>query len=187
MMKKIALAMLLIGCAIYMAEIAKGRFARIAAAKRCLTHFVSDYRYSFRPTDISRDQEDPEQQVPWRFEDHPRLPDQKNKTGELDKASLAVTVRLAANILGLGEAASLTEIRRAYRQLVLRCHPDHLPAGEGLQETPLFQDVQRAYEILTRYVESYRYSFRPEDIRRDQEGPADHHIRQFGRDPSWEL
>jgi len=162
-------------------------FARITAAKHCLVQYVSDYHYSFRAVDIKRDQESPEQRVLWRFEFTPGRPDEKDEARKSDETSLAGNVRRAADILGLGETASVVEIRHAYRQLVLRRHPDRLPPDGGPQETPLFQHIQRAYEILTRYVESYRYSFRPEDIRRDQEGPVEHHIRQFGRDPSWEL
>jgi len=169
------------------AEDCKECFARITAAKHCLVQYVSNYRHSFRAADIKRDQESPEQQVLWRFKFHPGRPEEKDEAGESEETSLAGNVRRAANILGVGETASVAEIRHAYRRLVLLRHPDRLPPDGGPEKIPVFQDIQRAYQILTRYVESYRYSFRPEDIRRDQEGPMEHHIRQFGRDPSWEL
>lgn len=48
--------------------------------------------------------------------------------------------------LGLPRDASKEEIRHAYRQLVLRLHPDkNVSAGE----TELFIDIQQAYELLS--------------------------------------
>jgi Ca-activated chloride channel homolog len=49
-------------------------------------------------------------------------------------------------LLGLPQDATQDEIRRAYRQLVLRLHPDK-NANKG--ETNLFIDVQKAYEFLS--------------------------------------
>jgi Ca-activated chloride channel family protein len=49
-------------------------------------------------------------------------------------------------LLGLPPDASQDEIRRAYRQLVLRLHPDK-NANKG--ETDLFIDIQKAYEFLS--------------------------------------
>jgi Ca-activated chloride channel family protein len=49
-------------------------------------------------------------------------------------------------LLGLPQDATQEEIRRAYRQLVLRLHPDK-NANKG--ETDLFIDIQKAYEYLS--------------------------------------
>jgi Ca-activated chloride channel family protein len=49
-------------------------------------------------------------------------------------------------LLGLPEDATQDEIRHAYRQLVLRLHPDKNP-NKG--ETDLFIDIQKAYEFLS--------------------------------------
>jgi Ca-activated chloride channel family protein len=49
-------------------------------------------------------------------------------------------------LLGLPQDATQDEIRRAYRQLVLRLHPDK-NANKG--ETDLFIDIQKAYEFLS--------------------------------------
>ncbi|OGO14284.1 MAG: hypothetical protein A2029_07255 [Chloroflexi bacterium RBG_19FT_COMBO_47_9] len=48
--------------------------------------------------------------------------------------------------LGLPRDASVEEIRHAYRQLVLRLHPD---LNLNLGETELFIDIQQAYEHLS--------------------------------------
>jgi curved DNA-binding protein CbpA len=48
--------------------------------------------------------------------------------------------------LGLPRDASTAEIRHAYRQLVLRLHPDK-NVSKG--ETELFIDIQQAYELLS--------------------------------------
>src|SRR4030043_603866 len=48
--------------------------------------------------------------------------------------------------LGIPRDASQEEIRHAYRQLVLRLHPD-MNVNKG--ETDLFIDIQQAYERLS--------------------------------------
>lgn len=47
-------------------------------------------------------------------------------------------------ILGMPQSASVAEIRKAYRDLALKCHPDRNPQG-GV----LFQKIAAAYEVLT--------------------------------------
>jgi Ca-activated chloride channel family protein len=56
--------------------------------------------------------------------------------------------------LGLPRDASKEEIRHAYRQLVLRLHPDK---NERQGETELFIDIQRAYEQLSDPVRKANY------------------------------
>jgi molecular chaperone DnaJ len=48
-------------------------------------------------------------------------------------------------ILGVGRAASLAELRRAYRTLALRFHPDRA----GIQSTEVFQRISEAYGVLS--------------------------------------
>ncbi|OEL38271.1 hypothetical protein BAE44_0000710 [Dichanthelium oligosanthes] len=41
------------------------------------------------------------------------------------------------------------EIKRAYRRLALRCHPDVCPPSRRAESTELFLEVRRAYETLS--------------------------------------
>ncbi|OBT53124.1 hypothetical protein VE04_07325 [Pseudogymnoascus sp. 24MN13] len=52
--------------------------------------------------------------------------------------------------LGVAEAAAISEVKSAYRKLVLKCHPDKVqdPTLKA-QKQDEFQKVQQAYELLT--------------------------------------
>lgn len=50
-------------------------------------------------------------------------------------------------LLGVSENASGDEIRRSYRRLVRKHHPDLNPEDPGAEER--FKEIQRAYETLT--------------------------------------
>ena len=80
-------------------------------------------------------------------------------------------------ILGLGETATLKEIKKAYKELVKKFHPDKL--GENREskfgknkfkkkEKQRYEDrmkeINMAYEILMDYCESYRYSFTRKEV-----------------------
>ena len=48
-------------------------------------------------------------------------------------------------ILGVSPSASISEIKRAFRKLAIRYHPDKNPLPEA---GPLFHDINEAYDIL---------------------------------------
>jgi len=51
-------------------------------------------------------------------------------------------------VLGISPRASITEIRKAYRALALRLHPDKNPS-DPQKAVRAFQDVHRAYSVLS--------------------------------------
>ncbi len=57
-------------------------------------------------------------------------------------------------VLGVARDASTHEIRRAYRRLARRHHPDHNPASNGDAQ---FVALARAYEILNDPAQRARY------------------------------
>jgi molecular chaperone DnaJ len=57
-------------------------------------------------------------------------------------------------ILELEPDATISEIKRAYRKLAFKCHPDH-NAGKGAQKK--FRQIIKAYRILSDPVKKEEY------------------------------
>ncbi|XP_023539417.1 chaperone protein dnaJ 20, chloroplastic-like [Cucurbita pepo subsp. pepo] len=53
------------------------------------------------------------------------------------------------DLLGISESGSLAEIKRAYKQLARKYHPDVSPPGRAEEYTKRFIRVQEAYETLS--------------------------------------
>jgi DnaJ-class molecular chaperone len=71
----------------------------------------------------------------------------------------------ARRLLGLGEAATLKEIKSTYRRLAHRHHPDkHIVASE--EDMERMKKLNQAYKVLMDYCTDYRYSFREEAVAR---------------------
>lgn len=86
----------------------------------------------------------------------------------------------AATLLGLGDKATLGEIKRAYYRLSKEHHPDRVGA-DG--DDDMMYRLTAAYNLLMRYCEEYRFPLtrREEDIY-DAE---DWWMERFGQDPLW--
>jgi len=69
----------------------------------------------------------------------------------------------ARRALGLGETASMPDIRKAYRRLANRYHPDK---GGSASDSERMAELNRAYRVLLNYCRDYRYSFHEEDVAR---------------------
>jgi DnaJ-class molecular chaperone len=82
----------------------------------------------------------------------------------------------ARQLLGLGETATLKEIKRAYRTLAHRHHPDK-QGGGGSTAGEDMKRLNRAYKLLTEYCNEYKYSFKKEDVARTY--PQDEYLRTF--------
>jgi len=70
----------------------------------------------------------------------------------------------ARKILGLGDVATLKEIKGAYRRLARRYHPDRHTGSDQGQEA--MKKLNWAYKLLEDYCRAYKYSFREEDVAR---------------------
>lgn len=78
--------------------------------------------------------------------------------GEIDRAR---------RLLGLGERATLREVKEAYRKLAHQCHPDHTspPTGKvGERGDTPFEVVTAAYRLLGEYRQ-VGSSFRVSDVK----------------------
>jgi DnaJ-class molecular chaperone len=71
----------------------------------------------------------------------------------------------ARRVLKLGESATLREIKRAYRKLARRHHPDINGNAIGENDEAM-KKLNWAYNLMTDYCAEYRYSFQEEAVAR---------------------
>jgi len=92
-------------------------------------------------------------------------------------------IQTAAELLGLGEKASLAEIKRAYRNLSKRYHPDvHKDAKQPPAKDSMHK-LSEAYQVLLKYCAEYRFPLFPgEDEPLEGE---DWWFERFGQDHHW--
>lgn len=74
----------------------------------------------------------------------------------------AAEIDEARRLLGLGDRASIEEIKTAYRRMCKRWHPDTLSEDSGSSRK--IKQINAAYRLLLNYCENYRFSFLPEKI-----------------------
>lgn len=75
--------------------------------------------------------------------------------------------------LGLNEAATLKEIKSAYRRLSHRHHPDK----NSRKDEEAMKRINQAYQLLMDYVKNYEYSFREPDVARTY--PVEENLRRW--------
>ena len=85
----------------------------------------------------------------------------------------------ALRILGLGERATLKEIKARHRKLVKRHHPD----VSNSDDSETIRQVNASYLVLLDYVSSYRFSFIEEEFY--EQNPEERLRGQFMEDPLW--
>lgn len=82
-------------------------------------------------------------------------------------------------ILGLGERASLRDIKARHRELVKRHHPD---AG-NMSEPETIRKINAAYRVVQDYISDYRFSFAEAEFY--EQNPEARIRHQFADDPLW--
>ena len=87
-------------------------------------------------------------------------------------------LQLALEVFGLGERATLREIKSRHRELVKRHHPD---TGAGGPEK--IRKVNAAHQVLLDYVSQYSFCFGEEEFY--EQNPEERLRRQFMEDQLW--
>lgn len=91
-------------------------------------------------------------------------------------------IEQARRVLGLGERATLAEIKEAYRRLSKQHHPD--TRGEDPQpDNEMMYRLTAAYTLLSRYCEGFRFPLVPPAG--DIYDAEDWWLDRFGQDPLW--
>ncbi len=76
-------------------------------------------------------------------------------------------INKAREILGLGESVTLEEIKRAYRKLALKYHPDRCKEEKKKKCEEMFKKISHAHDIIIAYCAGYRYSLKEKDVERN--------------------
>ena len=86
----------------------------------------------------------------------------------------------ARRLLGLGEKATLQEIREAYRKLALKYHPDKCKQRDKKEREEMFKKINHANEILLLYCAGYEISFKEENVKKTAMDNVFHdHLKRF--------
>lgn len=85
----------------------------------------------------------------------------------------------ALRVLGLGERASMKDIKARHRELVKRHHPD---TGNSA-DADIIRKVNAAYTVLQDYITEYRFSFSEGEFY--EQNPEERIRQQFMNDPLW--
>ena len=86
----------------------------------------------------------------------------------------------ARKILGLGETATLVEIKDAYKKLTLKYHPDRCKDDKKKECEEIFKKITRANDILMAYCAGYRYSFKEKDAKKNtMDKETYEHLKRF--------
>jgi len=86
----------------------------------------------------------------------------------------------ARKILMLDECATLEEIKRSYRKLAHKYHPDKHNAKNKKEFEETFKKINRAKDILINYCARYSYSFKKIDVAKNVMGSYSYeHLKRF--------
>ncbi len=75
---------------------------------------------------------------------------------------IATEIDRARRLLGLGERASLADIKLAYRSMCKKWHPDAVSNSHTASNK--IKEINAAYRLLLDYCEKYPFSFLPETV-----------------------
>lgn len=90
----------------------------------------------------------------------------------------------ARDLLGLEEKATRAEIKKAYRRMSKKHHPDlAVKDKKGDKSQIEMHQIITAYEVLLDYCESFRFPLTMEDP--DSLDGEDWWMDRFGQDPLW--
>ena len=86
----------------------------------------------------------------------------------------------ARKLLGLGEKATLEEIKAAYRKLAFKYHPDKCKKKDKKECEEMFKKINNANKMLMAYCAAYRYSFKKKEVGQNAMGKEFYeHLKQF--------
>ena len=86
----------------------------------------------------------------------------------------------ARRILGLGESATIGEIKDAYRKLAVKYHPDKCERKEKQANERFFKKINEANETLMIYCLNYRFLLNDDNTKEAKMDKESHeHMKRF--------
>ncbi|MBN1794011.1 MAG: J domain-containing protein [Candidatus Omnitrophica bacterium] len=83
-------------------------------------------------------------------------------------------------MLGLGESATIPEIKEAYRKLALQHHPDRCPGKDKEECEEKFKQINNAHAVLVEYCLNYRFHFSEvQDAESEKNEAMRDHLKRF--------
>ena len=92
-------------------------------------------------------------------------------------------IKAAADLLDLGEKATLAEIKKAYRRLSKKHHPDVQKSPKQQDGNVTMHKLSEAYQVLLDYCAQYSFPLVPGDDEQLQDD--DWWFERFGQDHHW--
>ncbi len=80
-------------------------------------------------------------------------------------------------MLGLGEAATLKQVKSAYKTAANRYHPDKCKDADKAKCDEMMKEINEAYELIMKCYIEYSYSFGEEAVRNTY--PHDEYLRRY--------
>jgi preprotein translocase subunit Sec63 len=100
------------------------------------------------------------------------------------KQTLFERLQTARETIGLGEEATMDEIRHAFHDAIRRWHPDKAGDSTGALHVEKSRVILDAYRTITDYCAAYKISFSRETVNRYR--PFEESWwEQYGHDPMW--
>ncbi len=86
----------------------------------------------------------------------------------------------ARKLLGLGEEATLEEIKEVCRNLSLKYHPDRCKEADKKRCEEIFKKISHAKDIILTYCANYEYSFKEKDVKKNtMDKELYEHLKRF--------
>ena len=86
----------------------------------------------------------------------------------------------ARKLMELGEHTTLEEIKKSYRKLSLKYHPDRCKDKKKKECEEVFKKINHANDLLMSYCAGYKYSFKEKDVKRNSlDKESYEHLKRF--------